>query len=155
MGYRFLLQEIFPTQGLNLSLLHCRQILYHLSHQGRIFLKFTFHTMACQAGGSPSYLLAPHTLCSRHTASCLPLDHLKSFTPAVLSSQRASPLVLLLSGCPSGFWAHRNGTFSERPSLMAPFSLGLTFPHPSLLSQHPVSFLAFITTCNYFMCLLT
>ena len=25
---------IFPTQGLNLGLLHCRQILYHLSHQG-------------------------------------------------------------------------------------------------------------------------
>ena len=29
-----LLQEIFLTQGLNLGLLHCRQILYHLSHQG-------------------------------------------------------------------------------------------------------------------------
>ena len=25
---------IFPTQGLNQGLLHCRQILYHLSHQG-------------------------------------------------------------------------------------------------------------------------
>ena len=25
---------IFPTQGSNLSLLHCRQIFYHLSHQG-------------------------------------------------------------------------------------------------------------------------
>ena len=30
----FLLQGIFPTQGSNLGLLHCRQILYHLSHQG-------------------------------------------------------------------------------------------------------------------------
>ena len=29
-----LLQGIFPTQGLNLGFLHCRQILYHLSHQG-------------------------------------------------------------------------------------------------------------------------
>ena len=29
-----LLQEIFLTQGSNLGLLHCRQILYHLSHQG-------------------------------------------------------------------------------------------------------------------------
>ena len=28
------LQEIFPTQGSNPSLLQCRQILYHLSHQG-------------------------------------------------------------------------------------------------------------------------
>ena len=25
---------IFPTQGSNPNLLHCRQILYHLSHQG-------------------------------------------------------------------------------------------------------------------------
>ena len=30
----FLLQGIFPTQGLNPGLLHCRQMLYHLSHQG-------------------------------------------------------------------------------------------------------------------------
>ena len=30
----FLLQGIFLTQGLNPGLLHCRQILYHLSHQG-------------------------------------------------------------------------------------------------------------------------
>ena len=30
----FLLQEIFPTQGLNPGLLHCRPMLYHLSHQG-------------------------------------------------------------------------------------------------------------------------
>ena len=29
-----LLQGIFPTRGSNLGLLHCRQILYYLSHQG-------------------------------------------------------------------------------------------------------------------------
>ena len=34
VGCHFLLQEIFPTQGLNLGLLHCRHTLYHLSHQG-------------------------------------------------------------------------------------------------------------------------
>ena len=34
LGCHSLLQGIFPTQGLNLGLLHCRQILYHLSHQG-------------------------------------------------------------------------------------------------------------------------
>ena len=32
----FLLQGIFLTQGLNLGLTHCRQILYQLSHQGRL-----------------------------------------------------------------------------------------------------------------------
>ena len=34
MGSLFLLQGIFPTQGLNPGLPHCRWILYHLSHQG-------------------------------------------------------------------------------------------------------------------------
>ena len=34
VGRHSFLQGIFPTQGMNLSLLHCRQILYHLSHQG-------------------------------------------------------------------------------------------------------------------------
>ena len=32
----FLLQGIFPTQGLNPRLPHCRQILYHLSYQGNL-----------------------------------------------------------------------------------------------------------------------
>ena len=34
LGCPSLLQGIFPTQVSNLGLLHCRQILYHLSHQG-------------------------------------------------------------------------------------------------------------------------
>ena len=34
VGCHFLLQGIFPAQGLNPGLLHCRQILYWLSHQG-------------------------------------------------------------------------------------------------------------------------
>ena len=33
-GSHSLLQGIFPTQGLNPGFLHCRRILYHLSHQG-------------------------------------------------------------------------------------------------------------------------
>ena len=32
-----LLQRIFPTQGLKPGLLYCRQILFHLSHQGSPF----------------------------------------------------------------------------------------------------------------------
>ena len=34
-GSLSLLQGIFPTQGLNLGLPHCRQILYQLSHKGK------------------------------------------------------------------------------------------------------------------------
>ena len=32
VGCHFLLQGIFPIQGLNPGLLHCRQMLYHLSY---------------------------------------------------------------------------------------------------------------------------
>ena len=35
MGNLSLLQRIFPTQGSNSDLPHCRQILYQLSHKGR------------------------------------------------------------------------------------------------------------------------
>ena len=35
VGCHFLLQGLFPTQGSNLGLLQSRQILYHMSHQGR------------------------------------------------------------------------------------------------------------------------
>ena len=34
VGCHFLPQEIFLTQGSNLGLPHCRQMLYHMSHQG-------------------------------------------------------------------------------------------------------------------------
>ena len=34
MGSCSLLQRIFPTQGSNPGLLHCRQLLYQLSHKG-------------------------------------------------------------------------------------------------------------------------
>ena len=36
VGSHSLLQGIFLTQGMNQGLLHCRQILYHLNHQGSL-----------------------------------------------------------------------------------------------------------------------
>ena len=39
VGSHSLLQGIFQIQGSNPSLLHCRQILYQLSHQGSYFIK--------------------------------------------------------------------------------------------------------------------
>ena len=38
VGSLSLLQGIFPTQGLNPGLLHCRQILYQLSHKEALIL---------------------------------------------------------------------------------------------------------------------
>ena len=38
VGCHALLQGIFPTQGSNPGLPHCRRILYHLSHQGSVYV---------------------------------------------------------------------------------------------------------------------
>ena len=38
VGCHFLLQGIFLTQGSNPDLLHCRQILYHLSYEERVII---------------------------------------------------------------------------------------------------------------------
>ena len=40
VGCHSLLQEIVPTQGLNLGFPQCRQILYHLSHQGNLIIGY-------------------------------------------------------------------------------------------------------------------
>ena len=39
VGRHFLLQGIFPIQGSNPGLSHCRQILYYLSHQKSLIMK--------------------------------------------------------------------------------------------------------------------
>ena len=46
-----LLQGIFPTQGWNPGLLHCRRILYGLSHQGNLLhMLYRFNFCACNWG---------------------------------------------------------------------------------------------------------
>ena len=53
VGSISLLQRIFPTQGSNPGLLHCRQMLYCLSHQGspggiKVTLKFIWRFLICR-----------------------------------------------------------------------------------------------------------
>ena len=43
----FLLQGIFPTQGSNPGLLHCRQMLYYLSYQLLLLLSRFSHVRLC------------------------------------------------------------------------------------------------------------
>ena len=61
VGCHVVLQGVFPTQGLNPGLPHCRQILYQLSYQG-----------------------SPHKLFSSVTQSCLTLcDPMNRSTPGL------------------------------------------------------------------------
>ena len=52
MGCHFLLQGIFPTQGLNLSLPHCGQTLYCLSYQESHAILYTRVLTLFQASSS-------------------------------------------------------------------------------------------------------
>ena len=68
-GCHFLLQGIFPTQGLNPDLLHCRRTLYPLSHQGSPFSFGKAHPFfQHEAKGSQSCGLTWSSLQSKNPA---------------------------------------------------------------------------------------
>ena len=46
-------RAIFPTQGSNPGLMHCRQILYHMSHQAQVFLPGKSHGQRSLVGYNP------------------------------------------------------------------------------------------------------
>ena len=83
VGCHFFLQGIFPTQGLKLDLLHCRQMFYHLSHQGS--------HMPCRAWDILIYLKHYSLFIWNSNLIRLPVFYLASFL-GTLSSQGAGIL---------------------------------------------------------------
>ena len=74
-----LLQVIFLTQGLKPGLLYCRQILYHLSHQGS-FLLYDYHKASVQFSSVTQSCLTFCNPMNRSTPG-LPVHHqLPEFT---------------------------------------------------------------------------
>ena len=61
VGSLSLLQGIFPTQGLNPGLPHCRLILYHLSHKGSLgqTILHCCDVVLCMAGCPGASLVSP------------------------------------------------------------------------------------------------
>ena len=102
VGCHFLLQGIFLTQGLNLGLLHCRQILCHLSHQGSPYNNVDISppsgaSLPLSPPSHPSRSLQSAKLSSlRSTASqqCLLYTRQHMYANATLSSSH--PLLPLL-----------------------------------------------------------
>ena len=68
VGSLSLLQGIFPTQGSNPGLPHCRRILYQLSHKGSPF-KETYSEQEKEVTVTVSECL----LCARPCAKCFPI----------------------------------------------------------------------------------
>ena len=97
MGCHFLLQGIFPTQGSNPGLPHCRQMLYHLSYQGSpniciSSVQFSSVTQLCLTLCGPMDCSTPglpvhHQLLEftqTHVESVMPSNHLILCLPLLL-----------------------------------------------------------------------
>ena len=66
MGCYTHLQGIFLTQGSNPGLLHCRQILYHLNHQGSLVISILSSLVALKSINvllTPKYLSLALAIC--------------------------------------------------------------------------------------------
>ena len=73
-GSHFLLQRIFLTQGLNRGLLHCREILHHLSHQesplhGAYSVSHVSHKDSCNLHLEPTLINQDNLHISRSLTS--------------------------------------------------------------------------------------
>ena len=107
-GSHSLLQRIFPTQGSNLGIPYCKQILYHLSHQGSpiqsmcVLCSVTLVTSDSLSphGLQPTQLFCPWDSPGRNTrVGC------HSFLQEIFSTQGLNPRLLCL--CMAGrFFTH-------------------------------------------------
>ena len=75
-----LLQGIFLTQGLNMSLLHCRQILYYLSHFHSV--QFSSVTQSCPPLWDPMNRSMPSLPVHHQLRSSLRLTSIESVMPS-------------------------------------------------------------------------
>ena len=135
MGSLSFLQGIFPTQELNLGLLHCRQILYQLSQQGRpSSLRYTFfftnhptlsHPLSCRSQAEVLFS-GPNQYTSPGVSSCnSPLLRPRcSDSAGSLQSPRSAwgspvqlPLLGLVRGSPRGRSAVRGSWCVSRARL--------------------------------------
>ena len=85
VGSHVLLQGIFPTQGSNLGLLHCRQILHHLNHQGcspSLYVSAKFFCLRYKCGYA-THLLKTHKefhSIQNVLQTRIPMCHIRPFT---------------------------------------------------------------------------
>ena len=94
VGCHALLQGVFPAQGLNLcllSLLHCRQILYHHLGSPLLRLQKAINLLKPRADGKPQTSPGPHAFVPALTLSSPSPSTLTARTPLVLPPEQGSP----------------------------------------------------------------
>ena len=121
VGSHSLLQGLFPTQGSNPDLLHCRQVLYQVSHQGSpVWHVSVFRRPHASVGGLPRRHcrvvgiqagLPPCCPFRVFLAPRYPLPHLDCL-PSHLRSLHPAPVPGALFTWPSQLWEVR-GSFPE------------------------------------------
>ena len=97
VGNCFLLQGIFPTQGLNPGFPYCRWILYHLSHQGSPYIFFKKPSVSFPSILSLFLDYALPFFCKGFHLNCLTPWYLSSCVPDLRRVQPAQSW--------SGAWA--------------------------------------------------
>ena len=141
------LLQIFPTQGLNPGLLHCRQILYHLSQPGKNTVK-KYKKLNFESA-HPESITSYHLLCllfyhsnSSHFPLLLPEFLLSTLFPYISQSGHWKPkslischfLVLNLKWLPISLRVKANVLpVASKPAVYKLFSL--IFNYSLLLSQ--------------------
>ena len=94
MDCYFLFQRIFPTQGSNLGLPHCRQTLYHLSHHRSLcYVYFTIIKNNNKRNEEPSPLPSSKT---SPKAKHIPI---KQLVPMPFTTSTWMPSICFLSLC--------------------------------------------------------
>ena len=130
VGCRALLQEIFPIQGLNPGLLHCKRILYRLSHQGsprrQEWVADPFSRGSSQPRNWTGFCcIAGGFFTSWATSqSVQSFSHVYSLRPRGLQNARLlCPLPApgaCSNSCPSSWWCQSKHLILCRPLLLLP-----------------------------------
>ena len=117
VGCHALLQWIFPTQGLNPGLLHCKQILYCLSYQGSPWIHLTCYFISC-IGKTSSAINVQFSSSLSHVPTLQPHGLQHTRLPCPSPTPRAC-----LNSCLSSQWCH-----TTILSSVLPFSCLQSFP---------------------------
>ena len=126
VGSRFLPQGIFPAQGLNPDLPHCRWILYQLSHQGR-----PFYTLI------KLYYIKSSERSSLFTGPGLNSSPPEAMDPSVIHGSKQQPFNTLGS-----HWGHKDEmgwSHSELHSFLLSLLLSFLYTHVYMYIFYRVS----------------